>query len=87
MMMEYGFNEILLVKFITKNFAFDADQEMITRGYTFMSRLIDQLIVKDKRIQNLKGKDMRQIINSVLGEYSYRFGGVNECLAAFGNFS
>ena len=41
MMMEYGFNEILLVKFITKYFAFDADQEMITRGYTFMSRLID----------------------------------------------
>ncbi len=41
MMIEYGFNEILLVKFITKYFAFDADQNLITRGQTFMGQMID----------------------------------------------
>jgi hypothetical protein len=29
---------------------------------------------------------MNEIVNIVLGEFSYRFGGLDECLAAFGNF-
>ncbi len=50
MMMEYGFNEILLVKFITKYFAFDTDQNLITRGYVLISQIIDQLVTEDRRI-------------------------------------
>ncbi len=50
MMIEYGFNEILLVKFITKYFAFDTDQNSMTRGYALISQIIDQLVTQDRKI-------------------------------------
>ena len=65
--MEYGFNEILLVKFITKYFAFEPIQELVNHGITIFGKIVTELVEENRNLQNLKRKDMKEIISGVLG--------------------
>ena len=65
--MEYAFNEILLVRFLTRYYAFEHDQNLVKKGRIIVGEIIQELIEVNKKINNLKKKDVNEIVGLLLG--------------------